>query len=157
MTTRSVKTLDEWNALLGGYGENVLFRGQDKHFKLEGKPSITTSFKRKGCHPPLMQKWTHYCSEILASLLGPNEKELPGIEFTQALLQHYGFRSFYIDVTSDVSVAAWFACNVYSSEKEIFVEEDCNETGLFVSVQPPTRHSPALRSLFASRAPSRRG
>ncbi|RZK01036.1 MAG: FRG domain-containing protein [Flavobacterium sp.] len=34
-------------------------------------------------------------------------------KFNQAILQHYGLPTFYIDLTSDPLTAAWFACNRY--------------------------------------------
>lgn len=38
-------------------------------------------------------------------------------EFNQAILQHYGLPTFYIDLTSDPLTAAWFACNRYEELK----------------------------------------
>src|SRR5690606_12942809 len=38
-------------------------------------------------------------------------------KFNQAILQHYGLPTFYIDLTSDPLTAAWFACNRYEELK----------------------------------------
>lgn len=36
---------------------------------------------------------------------------------SMALLQHYGFRSWFIDITSDPEIAAWFAIHKYVSDR----------------------------------------
>lgn len=44
-------------------------------------------------------------------------KKTSTTKFNQAILQHYGFPTFYIDLTSDPLTAAWFACNRYEELK----------------------------------------
>lgn len=50
----------------------------------------------------------------------------------QAILQHYGWRSFFLDATADASVACWFAANSYRTESCGELIEDCFEDPLFV-------------------------
>lgn len=40
-------------------------------------------------------------------------KRTSASKFNQAILQHYGLPTFYIDLTSDPLTAAWFSCNRY--------------------------------------------
>jgi hypothetical protein len=127
---KHIQSEEELSHALNIWGDDVIYRGQVKHYTKDNTPSISTSFKRNGCHPPSMQRWLHYCGEILHSLNCVEESEEIAMEWVQALLQHYGWRSFYIDVTNDVSVAAWFACNVYEGNKFVNLEEDCNEVGV---------------------------
>jgi hypothetical protein len=44
-------------------------------------------------------------------------KKTSTTKFNQAILQHYGLPTFYIDLTSDPLTAAWFACNRYEELK----------------------------------------
>lgn len=44
-------------------------------------------------------------------------KKSSSTKFNQAILQHYGLATFYIDLTSDPLTAAWFACNKYEDLK----------------------------------------
>ncbi|PVM90874.1 hypothetical protein DDF62_08695 [Caulobacter radicis] len=45
----------------------------------------------------------------------------------QAILQRYGWRSFFLDATSDPAVACWFAANRYHTEPSGELIEDCWE------------------------------
>lgn len=38
-------------------------------------------------------------------------------KYNQAVLQHYGFPTFYLDLTSNPLTAAWFACNEFTPLK----------------------------------------
>ena len=78
-----------------------------------------------------MQKWSHYCDETMLALFGPDSQRPLTFDESNALLQHYGWRSFFIDASKDISVAAWFASHHYQSRKNIVVTEDCYEQGVF--------------------------
>ena len=128
---RVIDSIDELRVLTKLYSSGFLFRGQTKHYVGQGdKTSITTSFSRTGCIPPMMQKWILYCEEILYTLKGPNYHEPIALEECQALLQHYGWRSFYLDFTTSLEVACWFACNAYTEVHSRPIVEDCHEIGL---------------------------
>ena len=78
-------------------GDNFLYRGQTKHYGGLNSPAIMTSFDRHGCIPPKMMKWSYYAHGALKYALG---HAVDSMEFVQAVLQHYGWRSFYLDLTS---------------------------------------------------------
>ncbi|MEN3942725.1 FRG domain-containing protein [Prosthecobacter sp. SYSU 5D2] len=141
---KSIQSEREFSQALNLWGDDVIYRGQVKHYTKDNTTSITTSFKRNGCHPPSMQRWLHYCGEALHSLNCVEDTEDIAMEWIQALLQHYGWRSFYIDVTKDISVAAWFACNVYESKNFVNLEEDCNEVGV-LSIVNKAHYVPSVK------------
>jgi hypothetical protein len=122
----SVKELRQALAHLGG---PLLFRGQVAHFEKNGSPSVITSFDRRGCIPSQMVKWCRYASNVLDVYLGP---ALSSLTYTQALLQHYGWRSFYVDCSASAAVGAWFASHVYSDKQIIDLCEDCEERAVML-------------------------
>ncbi len=78
-----------------------------------------------------MLKWWHYSRTILAR----HVKAFDGfsdLATDQAILQHYGWRSFFLDATSDPIVACWFAGHQYSSQRRCDLIEDCFEYPVFV-------------------------
>ncbi len=50
----------------------------------------------------------------------------------QAILQHYGFRSFYLDCSASAAVSAWFASHRYSERMTVELCEDCHEDPLLL-------------------------
>lgn len=115
------------SALTGSY----LFRGQNKNYSnRQGFPSLVTSFSRLGCVPDLMLQWTHYARFVLSPFVEEEEK-LSSLEFLQSVLQHYGWRSFYLDASSDPAVSSWFAGHTYKSQRTIEMTEDCHESFLW--------------------------
>ncbi|ATE67110.1 FRG domain-containing protein [Rhizorhabdus dicambivorans] len=124
MKLYTAKSLDELESLIAELGNDALFRGQSTHFGDLGKPSVQTSFDRRGCIPSEMLKWSRYARNVLDVFIGRRDNHL---DFEQALLQHYGWRSFYIDCSADPSVAAWFASHSYSDRATIEMSEDCTE------------------------------
>lgn len=135
--------LADLTAFVDAQSGDSLFRGQTRHFECDdGSPSVSTSFDRQGCAPIQMLKWSHYASFLLNTLL----RDLPqssDLEFNQAILQHYGWRSFFIDVSKSAAVSAWFASHSYSSKPALFLAEDCFEDPVFL------RHEEAEYSSFA--------
>ncbi len=103
-------TIGEFDALIASFGSDVLFRGQTSHYGEPGAPSVGTSFDRKGCVHSEMLKWCRYSQNVLDTFI---VKHRADFGFQQALLQHYGWRSFYVDCTSNPGVAAWFAGHSY--------------------------------------------
>lgn len=121
------------SSLLSEYDDRFLFRGQTKHYMShDGSPQLCTSFSRKGCVPPTMFRWAFYAREILRAygLLGTAGSKDHHAE--QALLQHYGWRSFFIDFTSSVAVASWFASNSFSQKTTICLSNDCFDIPLLL-------------------------
>lgn len=113
---------------LAGFEDNVLYRGQTEHFGTPEQPSATTSFDRHGCIPPEMLRWGRYADEVLGAFTGQHSN----LALNQAILQHYGFRSFYLDCSDHAAVAAWFAGNQYSDKPSVELCEDCDERPLFL-------------------------
>lgn len=113
---------------LGAFGRDVLFRGQTEHFGTPEQPSATTSFDRHGCIPSEMLRWSRYADEVLGTFTG----EHSNLTLNQAILQHYGFRSFYLDCSDHAAVSAWFAGNRYSDQPSLELCEDCDERPLFL-------------------------
>ena len=132
MKVRVAKTLDELKSMIVDVGDNVLYRGQTKHYGGLNSPAIMTSFDRKGCIPPKMIKWSYYAHGALKYALG---QAVDSLEFVQAVLQHYGWRSFYLDLTSSVHAASWFASNGFESDRGIDMCEDCFEEPMWLVKQ----------------------
>lgn len=124
--------LAQLEAALSQVPPGSLFRGQTReYYRKDGGPDIRTSFDRKGCIPHYMLKWQFYAKAMLQSFV----RSFDGSEdlaTDQAILQHYGWRSFFVDTTSRAEVAAWFAA--YDYKEEIFVQlaEDCWEDPAFI-------------------------
>jgi hypothetical protein len=124
----SVASLGELDDALQQLPIGSLFRGQTRHYTRDGRISWPTSQARKGCVPSELRKWSFYAQEALTVLGGA----APPIDLVQALLQHYGWRSFYIDLTADPAVSCWFAGNAYSERVEFQATQDCYGTSLLL-------------------------
>ena len=127
MKIRHCNNLAELKAAIEQYGPGVLYRGQTQHYPGSGDaPSLSTSFQRQGCVPNLMIKWSYYAKRALQHLVR-GWKNTDDIATNQAILQHYGFRSFFLDASGDPRVAAWFASNRFESKISFNLVEDCFE------------------------------
>ena len=116
------------------FGDKFLFRGQTNNYSLpDGSPNLTSSFVRKGCIPPLMLKWIFYTEELLRrGGLDLNRPDL--LNLTQGLLQHYGWRSFFVDLSSDAAVAAWFGSHAFQARPEVHLCENTREQPVFLKL-----------------------
>ena len=111
-----ISTLDELKLHLSKYKSGYFFRGQIVNYiHDDGKISITSSFARKGCIPVLTHKWSHYSKALLRAFCFLDYHYI-SVELSQAVLQHYGWRSFFIDVTKSAHIACWFAANKYEEK-----------------------------------------
>lgn len=123
----SIQTHVELQNAFKRFGDEYLYRGQTKNYTdATGEISIPSSFNRHGCIPPLMFKWTHYAKAIIRAFGGEDYHNI-SLELSQALLQHYGWRSFFVDLTKSPQVASWFAANSYKEHKTINMCEDFRE------------------------------
>lgn len=120
----TVATVNELETVLADFGQNALYRGQVAHYLKNGRVSVVTSFDRKGCIPSVMMKWSRYSSNVLQTYIG---KTANSLGFVQALLQHYGWRSFYVDCSTNAAVSSWFASHEYTDRDIIELSEDCDE------------------------------
>ncbi|MFT9222376.1 hypothetical protein [Gluconobacter oxydans] len=99
METVDCQTVEELGAFFDGLAPGALFRGQTKEYlRTDGGPNIRTSFDRHGCIPSRMLKWWHYSRAILSTYVKGFDG-LTDLATDQAILQHYGWRSFFLDAT----------------------------------------------------------
>jgi len=109
---------------------SVMFRGQ-----VLDKPLIPSllrgtqqsSSRVPGCIPQLTTNW-NVCAERIDSEFHTSESSRIEI---QAIMQHYGYRSLMIDVTSDPEVALWFALHRFTSEQSPFFIENELRSAVF--------------------------
>jgi len=127
MITLGFQSADELDAYIATLGNGYLFRGQVREYlDSNGTPKLSTSFSRKQCIPPLMLKWFFYSGLLLRQYVRGFD-DVPDPAVDQAILQHYGWRSFFVDATSRPEVACWFAAHQYTSKLNINLTEDCWE------------------------------
>ena len=120
-------TPEQVRKAINGISPDALYRGQTKEYlNPDGTPNIVTSFSRQGCIPDRMLKWYHYARTLLATFVKDFDPR-SDMAIDQAILQHYGWRSFFVDATSNPVVAAWFACNRYEGSRHVELCEDCWE------------------------------
>lgn len=87
----------------------LLFRGQtNKYDKIRSGRARPDAF----IIPEVEDGWNTIVNRI--SSLPENNKK-----YNQAILQHYGFPTYYLDLTSNPLTAAWFACNKFSPLKPV--------------------------------------
>ena len=125
------ETSEEIKCFIQQFEGLAIYRGQTKHYGDLGAPSATTSFDRQGCIPSEMAKWVRYSQATLRHYFG-EKKSTP--EFCQAVLQHYGWRSFYLDASSSAAVSAWFASNSHESKMNLMLSEDYRESPVFLKI-----------------------
>lgn len=126
-----IDNIEQLTSVIDQYCDGYLFRGQNNHYLNKNTISIPSSFKRHGCIPPLMFKWTHYSKALIRAFGGGNYHDLD-LGLSQAILQHYGWRSFFIDLTKDAHIACWFAANKYIENKTIHMCEDFEENPVWL-------------------------
>lgn len=128
MKQLKASSLHELEEFIAKFGKNILFRGQLNHYGEPGEPSVIASFDRQICVPSETMKWSSYASKVLEVLIGDHVNDFG---YVQALLQHYGWRSFYVDYSSSPAVSAWFASHKYTVSSGIDMCEDCGENFLW--------------------------
>jgi hypothetical protein len=133
MKSLSARTVNELKNHLAGFGDDYLFRGQTRHHVAEdSSPLLNSSFARQGCVPPLMLKWIFYVDELLRRG-GFDIKRPDASDITQGLLQHYGWRSFFVDLSASAAVASWFASHAFTSARGMdFCEDSWEEPVMLV-------------------------
>ncbi len=132
MRTFGCGTADEIADAIAEIGPGALFRGQSReYFDDQARPHLSTSFNRQGCVPPLMLKWSHVAQAILTAFVKGYVGD-SDLAVDQAILQHYGWRSFFLDASSNPAVAAWFAGHRYHTEPCGELIEDAFELPLMI-------------------------
>lgn len=131
MKERHCKNLSELSDAIAALPPGLLFRGQTKEYLTsDGGPDLRSSIERHGCVPDRMLKWWQYSRFILGTFVKSFDMT-SDLATDQAILQHYGWRSFFLDASSSPQVAAWFAGHQYKSKRAIELVEDCWEDPLF--------------------------
>lgn len=120
----NVGSLKELKFTLNKFNDGFLFRGQLNHYGEANNPSIIASFDRQVCIPSETIKWMQYASKVLEGVIGKHANDN---SYVQAILQHYGWRSFYVDCSSSSVVSAWFASHKFTEAPRIDMCEDCGE------------------------------
>lgn len=121
------ETVEALEAAIAEAGPDAMYRGQCKHWPpTGGSTSLVTSFSRSPCVPDLMIRWSHYAKRMLRRHVQGWE-DRKDFATDQAILQHYGWRSFFLDATGDARVAAWFASHEFVSRPHGEMVEDCHE------------------------------
>lgn len=89
-------------------GKGVFFRGQTKLYDSLG-PSLLRDLKDNS---PAVPKRREILNKYLVEIDEQNEalKSVPS-SAREALLQHYGIRTTWVDVVDNVWIALWFACH----------------------------------------------
>jgi hypothetical protein len=99
----------------------LLFRGQTTD-----RP-LATSIKRHNADkdfsliPDIHYSWCEFATYVLHFLGHITHRRS---ETVMAVLQHYGARSHFLDVTHDPLVALWFSLNRFNKKGTIFIDED---------------------------------
>lgn len=123
------ETLEEIKVAIEQFERAAVYRGQTNHYGEIGSPSATTSFDRNGCVPSEMAKWIRYSESVLRHYFGEEQSTQ---EFCQAVLQHYGWHSFYLDASSSAAVSAWFASHCFERKLKFTISADHNEDPVFL-------------------------
>jgi len=116
---RGVKTLAELRAQAERIAKLhpdklLLFRGQTRHFE-----EVRSARARPQVSIPkaVEQGWR----SLAAQMLGVQEDQGRNHGLVKAILQHYGMPTHYVDLTSDVEVAGWFAANRWVSCSRCYI------------------------------------
>jgi hypothetical protein len=113
-----ISTLEDLATLIESFredhpGKMLLFRGQTTLH-----PNVRAGLSRpKARYQPDVEQGL---SAIIGQILGQESLTLRNVPFRRAVLQHYSLQTHYIDLTSDVSIAAWFATNTLSPRKVLY-------------------------------------
>lgn len=129
MIKKSIYDSEELANELSKYKKGFVFRGQTKHYLSEDgtaslRPSFWVNGGPDGCIPPLRAAWVNFAHFALYALTGDYDIHH---HRTEAILQHYGWKSFFLDVTKSPAVAAWFASHTFNENPRICMTEDSQE------------------------------
>ncbi len=114
-----VSTLDELESLVDAFRKEhpkkmFLYRGQTTCYA-----SVRSGLSRpKARYQPDVEQGL---GAIIGGMLGHEARTIRNVPFRQAVLQHYSVQTHYVDLTSDLAVAAWFATNKLHAGKVMYV------------------------------------
>ena len=118
--------------------DKIVFRGQTSDRPLIPsmlRGNYSKSPRLPGCIPQLTVNWNLTAKRIVSSY---------GIRSnffkTEAIMQHYGYRSTFIDVSQSPEIALWFALNKFSKENTpLFIGNDLRSAVFQRSYYTPTK------------------
>jgi len=116
-----VSTLEELETLRYAYHKEhpekmLLFRGQTICY-----PSVRSGLSRPNSrYQPDVEQGL---GAIIGGILGHEPVTIRNVPFRRAVLQHYSVQTHYIDLTSDIGVAAWFATSQLLPHRVIYAGE----------------------------------
>lgn len=87
--------------------EHIYFRGQTKLYG-----TLEPSLFRGSKTPATRGKWIGKLNSRIDAAVDKNQifKKFSGV-FYEPLLQHYGFRTTWLDLVDNIWIALWFSCN----------------------------------------------
>jgi hypothetical protein len=100
--------------LLRSYPDHlILYRGQTNLY-----PTVRSGRGRLNVevNPDVELGW----NVVAGQIIGNQGQSHNATHLRKAVLQHYGFVTDYLDLTSDIRIAAWFATNEYQSKTMIW-------------------------------------
>jgi hypothetical protein len=96
-------------------GRRLLFRGQGHLYS-----SIRSGRARPKAMPTKLeveQSWISMAEQMLGRPLDPPYAG----NLSKAILQHYGLPTYFVDLTSDPEIAAWFATHAYAERTSTWI------------------------------------
>jgi FRG domain len=91
----------------------LLFRGQNNLH-----PTVRSGLSRPDVR--YEQDVDRGLSAVAGDILGHESTTAGNIPFRKAVLQHYGYKTHYVDLTADPLIAAWFATNKFEPRTIIY-------------------------------------
>ena len=117
MNITDVSSLESLNAIITEEQRKypkcrIVYRGQCKDHSFTPKMYRGDGNSHApGCIPFYTMNWQSCAQKLIENISGHR----PNLDESQAVFQHYGYRSFFIDVTTDPNVALWFSLHKYHS------------------------------------------
>lgn len=97
--------------IFGLYRQSIYFRGQSKLYSTLS-PSLVRGIKSQKAQSDRIRALRNACSDITTQ-----NRIFDGVPFEsrEALLQHYGLKTSWIDLVDNVWISLWFACHTAQS------------------------------------------
>jgi hypothetical protein len=98
----------------------LLFRGQVADRTFRTSLHREESARDPTIIPDIHYSWSEFASSALAKVGKESHRRS---ESTMAILQHYGARSSFLDVTHDPLIALWFSLHQFVKERSLLIDE----------------------------------
>ncbi len=124
-----INNINDLSLFFSRFKDSYLFRGQIRNY-----PTLSTSRYRSGCCSIETIKWSSLALDIIRCFVHRQETIDINREnvynYGEAILQHYGYTSYFLDTTTKPEVACWFASHKAKVKESFVIVEDCNEQGV---------------------------